>query len=309
MTPRIGFAALILATFIQSLPAASAEPAPCSLGQVVSVPVETDSQGVISVPGYVNGRPVSMLVDTGSYISSLGFDTAAALGLRLKPGAFGSYVNNVPVFFYAQTETFNLGPASGNGLQFFVVPAQLLEPGISGMIGPDIMKQFDVEIDFVGGNFKFFVPNTCAAPPVYWTQAPYAEVPMKVDRDWKVVVSAQLDGRPVTVILDTGASRSLMNFKAAKDLFGWQDDDPNLKSLTLNINGKPAHVYRYRFSTLTFEGIQVAYPDIDMAEGENFDTHGRGDAQLILGMSVLRQLHLYIGYKAQKLYLTAAEAK
>ena len=310
MKRRICIAAIAaIALSIARAPARAAD-APCSLVLLATLPLETHPRGNVSVPASVNGKPVTLAVDTGSFISALGFSTATSLQLPLNARAgLGSYENDVPVLFYVQTDTFQLGPTSGNGLQFFVVPSHFLGPGVSGLLGPDIMKNFDIELDFAGGKFNLFAPNTCPAPPVYWTHEPFAEVAMKLDRDWKVVVPALLDGRPVTVILDTGASRSLMSFSQAQGLFGWQEGDPNLKGLNIDINGRPASVYRYRFSTLTFDGIEVAYPDIDMAQGKNFDDHGRDDAQIVLGMSVLRQLHPYIAYKAQKLYLTAAEAR
>ena len=99
-----------------------------------------------------------------------------------------------------------------------------------------------------------------------------------------------------------------MSLEAARDLFRWPDENPRLT------RAKPAHinggalvpVYRYPFASLTFEGIQVTNPDIDIIPKKNYDERA---APVILGVSVLRQLHLYIGYKAQKLYLTAAEAR
>jgi predicted aspartyl protease len=271
--------------------------------------METHPDGQVAIPAQLNGKPVTMTIDTGSYISSVSYGTVAALGLALKPGnGLGTFVNGIRVFSYVQSDTFNLGAAYARDMSFFVVPTDFVDPGVSGLLGPDVMSNFDVELDFVGGKFNVFVPNTCPSSPVYWTREPYAEVPMEVDRRLKIIVPAQLDGRSLTVVVDTGATRSLMNFDAASDIFGWHKDDKTLKHFVTDINGKPADVYRYRFSTLTFRGIQVSYPNIDMAAGKNFDSHGRDDAQLILGMNVLRQLHLYVGYKAQKLYLTAAEA-
>ena len=70
-----------------------------------------------------------------------------------------------------------------------------------------------------------------------------------------------------------------------------------------------APIYDFPFGMLNFEGIAIRNPKIHLIPGQNFDPHGRDDTSVILGMSVLRQLHLYVAYDEQKLYLTAAEAQ
>jgi hypothetical protein len=98
-----------------------------------------------------------------------------------------------------------------------------------------------------------------------------------------------------------------MSLDKARALFSWSDDDSRVvRQETERINaGAAVPVYRFPFKTLSFEGVQVNNPDINIIPQKSF---GPGPA-LILGMSTLRHLHLYIGYKAQKLYLTAAEAR
>ncbi len=65
-----------------------------------------------------------------------------------------------------------------------------------------------------------------------------------------------------------------------------------------------ASTYRYPFATLTFEGIEVRNPNILILDTGS-DSR---DAELIVGIGVLRQLHLYIAYGEKTLYLTGAEA-
>lgn len=282
---------------------------PCSLVQISSLPLDTHVNGEVSVPASLNGKQVMLTIDTGSVMSSISFGAAKSLGLPLNiSGRFYEFVNGVTMFFYVKTDTFALGSATGSGMQFLIAPSHMLLGGTSGLLGQDILKQFDVELDFVAGKFNVFAPNTCPSAPVYWTREPFADVAMTIDRDWHINVPALLDGRPITVSLDTGAPGSFMNFDASKKIFGWQENDPNLKSSTTTLNGKVATVYRYRFSTLVIDGIEVAWPSIDMMPQKNFGPTRDDDPELVLGMSILRQLHLYIGYKAQKLYLTAAEA-
>jgi hypothetical protein len=78
-------------------------------------------------------------------------------------------------------------------------------------------------------------------------------------------------------------------------------------------------IYRRRFNTMSFEGVTVTNPDILMIPDEvsrrmpNTTRTGslvreanRGLPDIALGMSVLRNTHMYVAYKERKVYITAA---
>jgi predicted aspartyl protease len=284
----------------------------CQLKQFAALPLDTEPDGEVDVPSLINGQKEQLLIDTGSMFSSVSEDAANRYSLERKPipGSSFEFVNGIESREFVHIDSFQLGSASLGGADFIVIPDAMVEPDASGMLGPNLLKAFDIEFDFVGGKVNAFLPNSCPIAPVYWTQDAFAEVPMKLDRFWHIVVPAQLDGQAITVLIDTGSERSLMSLEAARNLFGWDEKNPLVKQLpSKSINGgRKAAIYSYPFSTLAFEGIQVSHPDIMLIPQGNLDRRGRPDAQVILGMSVLRQLHLYVGYQAQKLYLTAAEA-
>jgi predicted aspartyl protease len=269
--------------------------------------MKTAPDGTISIPVALDGHPVQMEVDTGSIVSSMAMDRAREFGLQMRATpAVLYFMNNVPMALQARLDTVQLDQATARDVMFYLSPPHLLSPDVSGLFGPDFMRNYDIDFDFVGGNFSLFMPNTCAVAPVYWTREAYAELPLTVKRDGHIAAHAVLDGAAIDVEIDTGSPRSTMGFGQAKDIFGWRDDNPRLvrrRSERIN-GGAEVAVYHYPFAALSFEGIQVNYPDIDLIPDKAV---GRG-APVIVGMSILRQLHVYIGYKAGKLYLTAAEA-
>lgn len=68
----------------------------------------------------------------------------------------------------------------------------------------------------------------------------------------------------------------------------------------------PATVYRYPFQSLTFQGITVQNPDVAITVQDRPDASA---PKFLIGIGVLRQLHMYISYKDQMLYVTQAEAR
>jgi len=214
----------------------------------------------------------------------------------------------IPLSQTVATHTLRLGRLSADRFRFVVAPSQVLSPDTMGMLGPDIMGAYDVEIDFAGGKLNIFSQDHCPGQVVYWTQSPYAAVPMKLDSDRHITIPVVLDGKALTAVADTGAARSFMNLDVAKAIFGLDEKNPALKSLgVVGINNVAAtQLYRYPFQSLTFEGIQIHNPDIAITKGSDAD---KGEPDLLIGIGVLRQLHLYIAYKEQMLYLTPAEAR
>lgn len=302
----------LVALFGTTAQAAGESPSrPCQLQRVASLDMETLPSGKVAIPVSLNDRQSMFEIDTGSIYSSITSEAASELGLQEKAAGRGQiFMNGVGNGTFAYLNSFSLGPLrSKERVPLLTSPSQLVPASVSGLLGSDVMSAYDVELDFFHGKFNLFLHKSCASA-VYWTRDAYASPAMKLDRGHHVIVDALLDGKPVTVLLDTGAPGSVMSLEAARDLFGWSKDDSRialLKTKTLN-GGTDTPFFSFPFSALAFDGVTVENPKIQLIPQENFDRHGRGDAQIILGTSVLRQLHLYLAYDERRLYLTPAEA-
>jgi hypothetical protein len=99
-----------------------------------------------------------------------------------------------------------------------------------------------------------------------------------------------------------------MSLEWAESLFDLKEDSPGMKRLGAEGSQNPS--YRYPFKMLALDGVTISNPDIvlvpDKVSGRHHCRFCGPD--LILGMGVLRQLHLYIAYKEKRLYVTAATA-
>ncbi|HTW34591.1 MAG TPA: pepsin/retropepsin-like aspartic protease family protein [Rhizomicrobium sp.] len=296
--------------------AADAPPPPvrtCALPELASIDMRTRSDGQFSVPVEMNGHPFFLLVDTGSVHSSMTYETASELGVKLSWTPYGgAFLNNIAIDEYTTLTQFKLGPLrSDEKLQVLVIPNDIVPASTAGLLGPDIMASMDVEFDFYRGKFNLFEHNACDGHVVYWTHDPYAALPIKLDRhSFHVDVEAVLDGKPLMVTFDTGSGTSTMSLEAARELFGWDEKDPRVKYVgkqSLN-GGEESAFYTFPFGTLSFDGVTVSNPQITLIPNDHFFRERNHDAVIILGMSVIRQLHMYVDYQGSMLYLTGAEA-
>lgn len=263
---------------------------------------------MVFLSGSVEGRSGKFLVDTGGIGMILGFSTAT----QLKSGpqrSFGgiSMVGGVNLTYGVAARDFNVGTFKISGAYFIVAPDRTLPSYAIGNIQPhSLWTTSDIEIDFWKSKLNVFLPNQCPGHVVYWTHDPYAAVSMKPNLEGHLVVQANLDGKLIDALIDTGAQKSFLSLRAASHFLDIDESTPGMIGRgTMDINEMVrAKRYHYPFKSLTFEGISIANPDIEI---DDTGSDSKNEP-LVLGIGVLRQLHLFIAYDENKLYLTSAEA-
>jgi predicted aspartyl protease len=305
-------AALVLAVALcgaaQADTAPPAPQAPCELPMLASLDFRTTPEGMIALPGSIDGHKGGILVDTGGIHAVVGLAVAGRLASPIKPMSMGeSFIGGTRLDYGVRVDNFVLGPLSFEKIWFLVAPDRMMDGDLIGEIQPHALSGINFEIDFVKGKFNMFAKGTCPGQVVYWTKEPYARVPMEMDGLGHIIVNAMLDGKPIKAFIDTGSQNSSMSLKATSHAFGIDEKTPAIKTLgSTTINGMvSASAYRYPFASLTFDGIAVKSPNIVIMDAGRSDTR---DAELIVGIGVLRQLHLFIAYDEKMLYLTAAGA-
>jgi predicted aspartyl protease len=290
-----------------SQPPSALQASHCSLPQYASIDFATLADGMISLPGAVDGHRGGFLLDTGGFSGVLSWGTAKQLSHPIQNSYVeGVFAGGTALDSAVVANRFELGPLSFANVRFLVAPDRMIDPELVGNIQPHSMSNVNFEIDFLKGKFNVFGPSACLGHDAYWTHDAYAKVPMDVSHEGHISVEARLDGKPVNVIIDTGAQNSIMSLKAARRLFDIDEKNPGFKPLgSTNVNNMvTASTYRWPFASLTFEGIEIKNPDILIMD-TGADSRA---AELVVGIGVLRQLHLYIAYDERMLYLSAAEA-
>jgi hypothetical protein len=298
--------ALLAASAAISLPVHAEErpdwPADCKLVRIAQVPMTLKS-GHVTIPASVNGKDVTLGIDTGGPFSSLTLAAAHRIG-------------NV-----GHRDDLRIGDHELNRMYMAWMESFA---GVDGLIAPDVLSRYDVEFDFGGNIFRLFKPHPCVNHAVYWTGS-YTVIPFTLTNDGHVRVPVTLDGRSAYAILDTGAPISVLSMQDSERMFGLDPGSANLKAANTvsglwsnlhlapytsgiwNTPSRTVSAYTYPFKTMTMGGLSLTDPPIELIQGRNF--LGRDSASLLLGNDVLSRFHLTIAYGEQKLYITDAEAQ
>jgi predicted aspartyl protease len=285
--------ALIVLSLAAPALAADPPPTPCRLVRIATLDIDMDSTGRINMPMKFNGTEKRLMVDTGATTSFLTSDAVADLKLKTRSSGnsymvgFGGRVESETV----TVDEVEFAGMKGNNFSFFVTGGWM---DAAGLLGGNILSGYDIDLDFAKGKLSVFSQDHCPGKVVYWTNQAYGTVPFEMNGN-HIWIKVKIDGEDIRAIVDTGAVDTVMSMDLAV-----HDFELDKKAL--------ARSRHYPFKALSFGTVNVANPAIKLVPDAESGVMGRysDDLNMILGMGVLRRLHLYIAYKEHVIYVTPA---
>jgi predicted aspartyl protease len=205
--------------------AGAADPAPppqaCALNEVASLDLAMDPGGAVEVPVTIDNHPVRFTIDTGALLSVVSDSIADELQLDRKSMPLElTLVGGVKTHELATTHSFTIGRITARDFGLAVMPASaLVDFSSDGLLGPDVLSNYDVDFDFAHAKFNMFSPDHCPGKVVYWTKSgSYARIPFTLLDHLHIAAPVVIDGKTITALIDTGAERSMMSVAAAQAL-------------------------------------------------------------------------------------------
>lgn len=290
--PKIRTICMVLA--VMACPA-WAEPS-CNLAMVASLPMDPAVPQRVMIDAVLNDAPVKMIVDTGAIGTFVSESTAERFKLRREGIAQTSGIHDSrgrKVDSFAIIPSLQTGNLHSTDVRALILPHEIQPPPTVGLIGPDLLSHYEVELDFASGKMNLFSQDHCPGQVVYWTHDPVAIVPIRVDAYGHLKLDVELDGKTQDAYFDTGAPSTAMSQRKAE-----QDYGITRQSLNMAENQPVAF---HTFNSLSFGGIAISNPKLAVVGGDL-------KSPLVVGIAEMRHLHLMISYKEKMLYATAAGA-
>lgn len=307
---------LVIGT-ISSQPAVAEECKPLTLLTTLDmVPVKDDAAVIVKTK--IDGSDELMLLDTGGIFSNISYKTAKALGLEMRRTRLAMVdISGRAINVVARAHSFALGRLHASNMDFMIGNELLTD--IGGIIAPNILAHYDVELDFTTHKVNLLSQDHCEGKVVYWPAETIAVVPIRVAKSGHVLIPVDLDGIKMEAIVDTGATHTALSQPVAEsdfDLKVGTSDTPNVGHLAGSPNSQ---IYSHRFKQLTMGGIGVPNPEaliipdlmkhmvnhpLPIGARIGSADEPRGLPDITVGMDILHHLHLYIAYGEEKLYVT-----
>ncbi len=254
----------------------------------------------IYVDGAIDGKPARLLVDTGG-VNLLTPAAAAKFGLegagKLAAGGTGEERADLG---FARAKEVRVGAAALAGPTFFIIDLGAL-PRIEGvefdgLVGYEIFRRFAVEIDYEHRRLTLIEP-AAFTPPVGAAALDF-RIAERIP-----VISAELDGMPVELSVDTGARDSLtLNSPFVRDHDLVARYAAAAEGVTGWGVGGPARARPARFGVLKLGGLEVGGIAGALFTGDKGSFASRDQAGN-LGAGVLRRFTVSFDYAHRKMYL------
>jgi len=193
--------------------------AKCSVGMVARLPVTMEGPRA-TVPVEVNGKPTTFWLDSGAFFSIMSKAQAAELGLKttsLPPGFYVTGVGGNSTAELATIKSFRIVGQELKNLQFLVSGS---DAG-AALIGQNILSAFDTEYDLANGHVNLIHTRDCGDTNLaYWAEGRFIGIAELFSAenafDRHIRTKGEVNGKPVTLLLDTGAPASVINRSAAE---------------------------------------------------------------------------------------------
>ncbi len=248
------------------LAACAADPdGSCALQQVTELPLQAFGT-VPLVTADINGRPASLVLDTGSDLTMLSRAAAGRLGVawdERSPVAIGG-AGGAAQAFATTVPSLALRGAATSSVRVLV--AQALPPPIEGVLGINVLIGYELDLDVPHRRLVLYRARPCPAALPPWS-APFARLPTQQQRSGHLFVSGELDGQPVFGLLDTGASNTTVGLAAARDAgvtAATLRADPAGRARSIDEGG--LIVRRRRFRTLKIGDDVLEQPVLHVAD-------------------------------------------
>ncbi len=274
--------------------------AECRLVQLSDMPVTMRRDKPLLEVG-VNGEPVTLVVDTGAFWSMLGVAKADELGLRLLPAPNGMRISGIggsTSARIARVEHFRFSEWDLEDVEFFVAPLPVGE----GLLGQNILAQIDVEYDLSNGRIRLFHTEDCRKSALaYWaTERSFSVVDLKEFSSAPNMLTAyaHVNGERMRVLIDTGASSTLLSENAARRA-GIDVDHPDVEDGG-NVGGvgrRTRQTWEVRLDKFEIGGQEVSNPPVRVIDASL-------GVDMILGVDFLSAHRIFVSKEQKKMYFT-----
>jgi predicted aspartyl protease len=308
---RIITASLLVACCLPGFAHAQAPtPAKCGQLEIVNKIQMVRGSNYDLVPVSINGAQKDLIFDTGSLYTTVSPRLVRDLHL---PTAYGSKMTDLSgrvSYQVATIKEFIAGKMRGTSLLFQIDPNNSED----GAFALDRWQGVDLDVDYGTDTLNMFSQNHCPGAVQYWSAPAVAIIPISMDGN-HVIVPVMLDGHEEQAVIDTGAYNTILDQPEAESAFHptpGDKDTPDIGELNQVVSSR---AFSHVFKNLSFGDVAVNNPKITILQhspGVHIpmtawrDNSPLQKEKLLIGMDVLRKLHVYFAFGEKKMYISAA---
>jgi tetratricopeptide (TPR) repeat protein len=278
--------------------------AKCKISKVIDLPITMNSlRPTIDVK--INNRDAKFVLDSGAFYSMISSATAAEYNLKTMHAPLGLRVIGIggaADVRVATVKEFSIVGTTLKNVDFLVGGSDV---GNAGLLGQNLLEQFDVEYDLGTGAIRLFHTEDCEHTLLaYWLAPGQAYSSIPIDRIQPMrphtIGVAYVNDKQIRVEFDTGAFTSVLSLKAAERA-GVKPDSPGVvaSGYTRGIGRGMTKEYIAPFASFKIgDGEEIKNTKLRIAD------IGLDNADMLLGADFFVSHRVFVANKEHRLFLS-----
>ena len=298
----VRISALLLAVAALVVPLAATAQGSCQFQQIAQVPLHYAGAGLgLTMTGEINGKPATMLPDTGAgrtYLTRTGVERHG-LGLR----ATGDYVQGVAGksrLYDAKVSQFAVGPVQARDIYLAVIGETSFTPPFDAIAGAAFLLQSDLEFSLATKELRFFRPQGCGKTWLAYWDSNASVIPFRQHDEAtpNPQFSVHINGTRLNAMIDSGASVTTITKRAAYRA-GVALDGPHARRVANShgVGRQSTASWIVKADTFKVGDATVHDPEFDVIDAQL-------SVDVLLGADFLRAHRVLFAMSQGKLYVS-----
>ena len=273
------------------------------MGRATDLPVQMLHHHLVSGVE-INGAPAAMILDTGAFGTVLTKEAVTRLHLPAPDWTMAEArgIGGSRSLSVLQTAQFKLGRLHGRDLHFAVFDSPDVLGGrqVDGLLGMDILSQFDIDLDLPENKVILYSPVGDCGHPGAALEQPLYMLPMEQGIDERsVVVDVTIAGKGLRAMLDSGADSNVIYGGAARRL--GLDDEALANDRQGSMQGIGPRAVQYRthiIEPVTIGDLTVQNMPVNISQESR-----SGEFDMILGLDFFQRVHVWMSFSSHTLIM------
>jgi predicted aspartyl protease len=277
----------------------------CDLVKVGQVQLEPRGR-LFTVPVTVNDRPIHMLLDTGARASILTEAAVKRLSVT-RDGRTATVVTGMSggsMRTDANIDSMRLGDAP---LDLRRIPVAYFGDyrGIDGIIGLDVLRDYDLDIDAPKHVLTLYRIRQCERADPPWDEPAIPIAGTSTMTGW-MDIPFEINGSAQTAMVDTGSSYTEIAPRLLRRIGLSAQDLANDRTLNLHVvAGDDVQVQVHRFQTIRIGAIAMNDTTVVvLAKDPPALSGGRRFHEAMIGQDFLGTRRVWFSFKTDRLYIS-----
>jgi predicted aspartyl protease len=270
----------------------------CRMGRASDLPLRMMRHHLVSAVE-INGKPADMILDTGAFGTVLTSEAVARLNLPRPDwtAAEARGIGGSRSLSVLQTAQFKLGSLHGRDLHFAVFDSArvLGVTQVDGLLGMDIMSQFDIDLDLAEHKVIFYgTAGGCSHPTVALEQPLFALPMVQGPNEHSAVIEVSIAGKSLRALLDSGSDSNII-FRSGARRLGLDDTAlaNDTKGVMAGIGPRAVQYRRHVIEPVDIGDLTIRNMPVDISPEPR-----TGDFDMILGLDFFLRVHVWMSFSS-----------